>query len=770
MPQILAGFDILGAFIWRGINIVGKRQLIWRAPDGTEMPSFRFGPVGYCDYAFRIRRAQLPDWKMEDPESLAEEFDRYTEDEIRATDTESLLFFDGGDHQEWDQGIYDVFSKWSAWEGQEYDVQHTSLDQFLLDMVEQKDRITASVEGELRDPGFYPVDQDQQWIIPGVLSSRVWMKQANNRCQSLLCSWAEPFSAFSHHLLGTEVPQGYLTVAWRWLLQNHPHDSIDGCSIDQVHRDMRYRFDQSQIISNRQAEESLRQIALCVQDDIKQDELRITVFNPQPRPFTGITELNLQLPPEWPTFNEFFGYEPKPAFRIYDPHGQEIPYQRLAQTGKHAQKRHYKAKFSQAYTSNDVVVSLPLSVPALGFTSLTVRHGTAGLPTRHPSIPGLAVNERSLENEFLRLEIEPNGSITLTDKRTGFTYSRLLTFEDIADIGDGWYHGQAVNDQVFVSTACRAEVALVQDGPLQSSFRICLSMPIPDEFLFERMNRSEKRAEMIIDSLLCLRKGQDFLEVTSTVHNPAGDHRLRVLFPSGAQTDSYLADAAFDVVERPIALRSDNYLYRELEVETRPQQSWSAVFGGGRGLAVVAEGLLESTVRDLPERPLALTLFRATRRTVMTDGEPEGQLYGASTFRYWIMPLQDQPDRTRLGELGQRISAGLRSVQLLPIDQTQNTLPQSLPKTGGFFELAGEALLSSARETAEGFEVRLYNPHAKTIPVSLNFPVYPGTNLPWRHFRMVNLESQPLSDLQSFQNNVNLEMSAKKIITIQLMK
>ena len=36
-------------------------------------------------------------------------------------------------------------------------------------------------------------------------------------------------------------------------------------------------------------------------------------------------------------------------------------------------------------------------------------------------------------------------------------------------------------------------------------------------------------------------------------------------------------------------------------------------------------GLLETAVRDQPERPLALTLFRATRRTVMTDGQPQGQ-------------------------------------------------------------------------------------------------------------------------------------------------
>ena len=32
--------------------------------------------------------------------------------------------------------------------------------------------------------------------------------------------------------------------AWRLLMENHPHDSICGCSIDQVHDEMKPRFDQ----------------------------------------------------------------------------------------------------------------------------------------------------------------------------------------------------------------------------------------------------------------------------------------------------------------------------------------------------------------------------------------------------------------------------------------------------------------------------------------------------------------------------------------------
>jgi alpha-mannosidase len=42
----------------------------------------------------------------------------------------------------------------------------------------------------------------------------------------------------------TPFPSAAVRLAWRHLLQNHPHDSICGCSCDEVHRDMLVRYEQ----------------------------------------------------------------------------------------------------------------------------------------------------------------------------------------------------------------------------------------------------------------------------------------------------------------------------------------------------------------------------------------------------------------------------------------------------------------------------------------------------------------------------------------------
>ncbi|MCB0070661.1 MAG: hypothetical protein KDE20_04350 [Caldilineaceae bacterium] len=762
MPQIFAGFGIQGGFLWRGLNQTQTRHVRWRGADTTELACYRFPHGGYCDYTFQVRHAR-EHARTNTTDQVKADLQRYLEYEAEHTEVDPILLFDGGDHEEWDQTTYTAMVEYME-ASSDFEIVHTSLDGYLDEMLPQAARINTVVHGELREPGIF--QEDQQWVIPGVLSSRVWIKQANAECQALLCQWAEPTATWATQALSVEYPQGFLDVAWKWLLKNHPHDSICGCSIDVVHEDMKFRFSQCRQIADRLTTEALRSLAASVEGEIGGDELRVVVFNPLSMLLDEPVDLILQIPVEWPQFNEFFGFEPKPAFRIYGPDGIELPYQRLSQHKNRIKKRIYTTKFPETYRTNDTGVTLQLQIPASGYTTLTVRAEEGGRPTRHPTTPGLATSERSMANQYLAVTIETNGSLTLTDRRTGQTYSRLLTFEDCADIGDGWYHGQAVNDQTFVSTAGSAAVALVHDGPYLTTFRIRTAMTVPATFNFgDRMARSEELVSLTMDSFVSLRLNTDRVEIRSTVYNIAEDHRLRVLFPTGAQTETYLADTPFDVVERPIALASDNHRYRELEIETKPQQSWSAVFDHERGLAVIADGLLESAVRNQAERTLALTLFRSTRRTVMTDGEPNGLLPGSMTFRYWIMPLAGDVDRPRLCRLGQQLAAGIRDVQLRREDMQLHRKSTELQRTNSFLAVAGRVAVTSTRQVGDGAEVRLFNPTEKEADATLTA----GHGRGWASVRRVDLESKPIGDvLASNVSAVTVAVAPKQIVTLHL--
>jgi len=140
-------------------------------------------------------------------------------------------------------------------------VAHSTLDANIADLLAIFKGVKQRVRGELRDPSSRSFTEDQQFHISGVGSRQVWIKQANAACQSLLCRWAEPFSLLATRETGAEHPDSYLRIAWDWLLQNHPHDSICGCSIDQVHQDMRFRFDQRRQIAEELTANALRVLA-----------------------------------------------------------------------------------------------------------------------------------------------------------------------------------------------------------------------------------------------------------------------------------------------------------------------------------------------------------------------------------------------------------------------------------------------------------------------------------------------------------------------------
>jgi alpha-mannosidase len=82
-----------------------------------------------------------------------------------------------------------------------------------------------------------------QNVLRGVNSARIYLKQANERAERRLLS-IETAAALRTLRGEAPYPAEDLRLAWRDLLRNHPHDSICGCSCDEVHRDMLVRYEE----------------------------------------------------------------------------------------------------------------------------------------------------------------------------------------------------------------------------------------------------------------------------------------------------------------------------------------------------------------------------------------------------------------------------------------------------------------------------------------------------------------------------------------------
>ena len=227
LPQILRGFGYDTYVFARGMGDEGEAvgaEFSWEAPSGDRVRAAHLadhysnglplvGPDGEDAEGVRRRVARAA------PRML----DRVTP----YANGDALLLMVGDDHVE----AYARLPEAVAALHQAFptvDARIASLEEYAAVMPTG----TGVVTGEIVRGRYRP-------ILRGVNSTRVWIKQANAACERLLLERCEPLDALTGGGARDE-----LRALWRVLLQNHPHDSICGCSIDAVHDlDMAPRFD-----------------------------------------------------------------------------------------------------------------------------------------------------------------------------------------------------------------------------------------------------------------------------------------------------------------------------------------------------------------------------------------------------------------------------------------------------------------------------------------------------------------------------------------------
>ncbi|MBM3121039.1 MAG: hypothetical protein FJZ97_02495, partial [Chloroflexi bacterium] len=313
-PQILQGFGIDTACIWRGVDRTNA-EFWWQAPDGTRVLAVSMRD-GYGN------GASLP---AEDGRAFAQQLAQSAASLAPDSATSSLLVMYGTDHMEPPRNTAAAI----AHADRHLDntrVVHSTLPYYVASIRKEIERRKATipvVEGELRSGR-------RMHLLPGVLSTRMWIKQRNRACELLLEKWVEPFGTFRERLsgptAGATAPtdrQAVLHQAWRLLMENHAHDSICGCSIDQVHEEMRVRFDQVDQIGEELTQQTLAGIAGSV-NTLPPERARalgseisaaLVVFNPQDGSRSDVVTASFASPLS-PT-----------EFDLVDEWGDVVPYQ-----------------------------------------------------------------------------------------------------------------------------------------------------------------------------------------------------------------------------------------------------------------------------------------------------------------------------------------------------------------------------------------------------------------------------------------------------------
>jgi alpha-mannosidase len=563
LPRILAGFGLRTFLFSRGLgdelDDVGV-VFRWRA-GGDEVVACQMLPH-YDNFA----RLTWYDDAAERVERVVAVFGEL----VQRAGQETILLANGSDHLPVESELPEICAGLERRFGTEFRIgRYSDFD--------PTSRSLPVHEGEL-------VGSRLQNVLRGVNSARMYLKQANERAERRLLA-VETVAGLRTLREDVPFPAADIRLAWRDLLRNHPHDSICGCSCDEVHRDMVVRYEQL---------------------DRTLDLLE--------RGAAGV------------------------GGALVNP----LPYRRKRLVG-------------------DTLVELD---------------GFAG--GRPDPLPPPA--------ETLRVEVADDGTLAVTDLRTGRCLEGLHALEDDEDVGD-------------LYTFCPGS------GPTRRA-SFAGSRVLRDDGLVRDVLVAHELPGVEIETVVRVVRGVDRVELQTRVVNDAPDHRLRAVFPvETAGERDVRAESQFAVLRRPLDRAEPLAGWVEPPVPT------------AHTLSTVALGPLALLTKGLPEYEaghdgLRLTLLRCVgiisrpaglaTRPVSAGPEistPDGQCLGTHVLEYALRLDADSLSDAALVRAGQ----DYRTDFLLGD-------PFEPPCT-----LAGDVVFSCLKgaEDGDGLVLRVFNPSSK---------------------------------------------------------
>lgn len=801
-PQIYAGFGL--DFIICAKKVSEERapesEFMWEAPDGTKVLTSRLGKHARGNFYFNTYlhakyginclssefkyNPKLSGVAMHNAAIETQEEDHFIIDAKKTYNKDLLkkgmedawegtndtvlkahrLFLNGTDfstpHPEMSQMVRDLNN---IYEDTEF--MSCRLEKYAEKLQELVDKSKlTSIKGELRDGPACDCSGN-------ALASRIYLKQLNKKVQNVLIHKAEPLAS-AIGMLGKNYPKGFLDVAWKYTLESHPHDSINGVTQDKTAEDVEHRLNQAlemgMVVYDKAVAETLKMIDLS---GYKENAILLVVFNPHPTPVSDVIEINICTPQEENIW----------SLSAMDSDGNQLELQEISRDEKVFPVHDTEARPWPYFTDRHLYYLNTGEIPAGGYKVMRFnsekefsRNHFYWMDMR--KVPGefISKNDHSLENEYVRVEMNTNGTLKVTEKEKGRIFDGLNYFEDTGDVGNYWAYYPPYNNKTYTTLTANVNSWQEDNGPLAATIAVEYKLELP-AFGHEPMygvrgesKRSEEKVVFKITSRITLKKGSKKVDIRTSIHNNAQNHRLRVAFPTGIKAEYTYASGHFTVDERPTVPEKDKEGKYWPEMQTLPMQHFVDISDGKNGLGLLNNCLTEYEIREDEDKTLYLTLFRAVGNMIVTWWEAVGvfpgkmgsQLQRDMEFQYSIYPHEGDWEKGNVYKEAENLN-----VALAPYQITQHNLG-FLPQKYSFFSIQPENLILSAFKKAEDrdtFIMRLFNPTNSSLLGRIQFAAE------IKEGYMTDLNEKRLDKLFiEKSSHIEIKVESNKIVTIEV--
>jgi Alpha-mannosidase len=800
IPQILANFDI-------DVCITAKRvtkkrapdsEFIWRSPDGTELLTTRLGEHARANFNFEVT---LPiafghiytgdDWqykwesgglpfhradkggygndyfRLDQPEQY---FPKYLKDCIekvwKTTDDTVMksdrLLMDGSDFTE-PQKLVPKMIEDANKLFEDRRLIHDSLPEFIDIMKRNIDKgQLVVVEGELREG-------PATLCSANALTNRMDIKKLNRRAQNELIRTAEPMAVMAW-MTGSVYPREFLDKAWEYLLLSHAHDSINGVAQEKIAQDVIHRLSQVIEISDAVTDYAIGEILKKIDlGDLDKKDSAVALFNPYPYQTKEVLQLWVDTQKE-DCIN---------SFELVDSNGNKVDMQYVGRNEEAVPLSEGNSRPWPVYVDRHEIYIDTGLIPACGFKVLKIvprttfnRLGIYWPDTKICSGKELYVDPNTIENEFIRVEMQGNGTFDLYDKTSGRSFKSMGYYVDTAEAGDMWNHFEPSHNRTYTSIGTNARIWMEECGELSATMVYEFEMRLPARLEKETNlgkkygNRSDEARDMLIRTYITLHKGERGVRLRTLVDNNVEDHILKIAFPSCIQAEYSDAAGHFYVDRRPVKPVRENENGYYPDMQTLPMQTFVDISDGKFGMAVVSKDLAEFEAMDDDKRTVLMTLFKATRTVVCTEfrsaakyKDDKGcQVQGRLELEYGIYLHEGDYEKGNIYDMAQKFNTPVRAVQTGKHEGSMVSCCSLVSLEGGFIPAA-----IKQSEDGEYIVFRIFNPFGHETDGKIKLRV------PFKEVSLVTMEEVEIEKLKP-NNDFEIPIQAGKweIVTIKI--
>lgn len=713
MPQVLKQYGIDNAILWRGA-VSSSFENHWIGSDGSSVLAFVL-PLfdGYFQTYMKHN-----EWK--------EKLNKYINDNLSYCKNGEVLVMNGADHTYTSRNIGQRIKEFKKINPD------LNVDEVLMsDYVKKFENFVPenNIFGEQRN-------QNKIYTLPGVFSTRMYLKQENQRCEDGMINTLEFLNAWTNG--GTKSDE-FITYLWKLLIQNHAHDSICGCSIDEVHEEMETRFKKILAAINQFKTSTLEE--LYPWDYLANDFVNDKLYLLNNVPFKGeyIVESEVLVPEKADKGGIELSYKAeKIDFELLSRIKEEVLFRDIKIEPYYAIVYKYKVRFKISF---DGIESKVLNIK---------------LTEQINKVREQIQSVNYIENDFYKVGVNNRG-LTILDKKNKKTYQNQNIIVSSLDAGDTYNYSPPNEDIITEGKIIKINSCYKNSFSEEITFTYDLN--IPKGLSEDRTSGSNELINVKVTTKVTLINGIDKILFVTKVNNVSENHKLRIGFNLGS-CDKHYSDTPFDLISRGVLRDQCFDVLEGEELECNQHPTLSTIFAND--IQIVHLGIQEYEVCKYDNEDYCfMTALRCvgdlSRRDLRTRGggagpgyeTPGAQCQGEHTFNYSLIIGKEKFNINNKNVIRNKVLTKQSNITVT--DKNLFTLDNN--------EISYSSLI---RKPTGEIQLRLFNCFNEDKETTIKF------NSQFTKAELVTLESKGIESLNIINNEVKIKVRAKEICTISL--